>query len=112
MVVGWEILFLLRDAGFIEIHKCKGVEMLHKCNKSTDMKVRAKDIPKTCINECEKCHKDFEAEITIGETCNNCFEEMNKKIEERIKKERGNGNTNPEWMIRFETMIEEYGKQI
>lgn len=105
----WEILFLFRDIGFIEIHAGHGIKILKKeMSKQKELKLLAKDIPKTCINECDRCHKDFEAEITIKDTCNNCLKEIDKRIEEKVKKEIAEGNINSEWVIRLQALLEEY----
>ena len=107
----WEILFLLNETGFIKIHGVKGIEILNKQNKNPEKITYAEDIPKTCINHCDKCKKEFEAKISIGETCAECFEDMKKRIDERVKIKMKENHTELEqaW-IRFEAMIEEFSK--
>ena len=107
----WEILFLFRDIGFIEIHTGHGIKILKKeMSKKKELKLLAGDIPKSCTNKCCKCNKDFEAEITIQDACRDCAKEINKRIEEKVKKEIAKGNTNPEWVIRLQELVKESKK--
>lgn len=105
----WEILFLFRDIGFIEIHAGHGIKILKKeLPEQKELKLFARDIPKTCINECDRCQENFEAEITIKDTCKNCSEEIKKRIDDNVKKEIAMGNTNPEWVIILQELLKEY----
>ena len=101
-------LMFFAEMHFIEIHK-KGIKILKKdVPKRKELKLFAKDIPKSCTNKCYKCHKDFEAEISIEETCDKCLEEINKRVQKKVKEEVAKGNPNPEWVIRFQELIKEY----
>ena len=105
----WEMLLLFRDMEFIEIHTGHGIKILKReMSRKRELKLFAHNIPKSCINQCNKCNREFEAEITIQDTCKDCSREINKKIEEKIKKEIANGNTNPKWVIKLQELVKEY----
>jgi len=103
----WEILFLLRDTGFIEIHGTKGIKLIRKYEPQKEAKLNARDIPNTCINECENCHKDFEAKVKIGETCDCCNKEFMKNVDEKVKKAKEAGSHSPDWVLKLNAAIEE-----
>lgn len=102
----WEVLFLLRDTGFIEINRGHGIKIIKKeMSRKKGIRLLAREIPTTCINECDECHKDFEAKITIQDTCDKCSKEKIEKIKENVKKEIEKGNTNPEWISTLKELM-------
>jgi hypothetical protein len=104
----WEVLFLLRDTGFIEINSGHGIKIIKKeMTRKEGVKLLAREIPITCINECDKCQGNFEAKITIQDTCNKCSKEMIQKIKEQVKKEIKKGNTNPKWILTLQALAKE-----
>ena len=107
----WEVLFLLRDTGFIEINNKQGIKILKEIlNKEEKVGLKAIEVPATCLEKCDRCKNEFDAKITITSTCNKCIEEINKRIEDRVKEEIKKGNGNAEWVIKINALLEEYGK--
>jgi len=104
----WEVLFLLRETGFIEINRGHGIKIIKKeMTRKEGVKLFAREIPLTCINECDICHKNFEAKITIQDTCKRCSKEKIEEIKKNVKKEIENGNTNPEWILTLKELTKE-----
>lgn len=106
-----ELIFLFRDLGFIEFIGNKGIKLRKNkikefIGKQKKTKLHFRDIPKTCINECEECNKEFEAKITIASTCNHCLDEMIKRIEEKTK-----NCDKSDWPSKLLALVEESKKK-
>jgi len=106
-----ELLLILRDLGFIEIKFGKGVKILKNELTYEKHHKEAKDLPKTCINQCRKCKKDFEAEITIGGTCDKCYNKLVEEANIKVKEALNKGSTLPEWILNLKAVMEEYDKK-
>ena len=108
----WEILFLFRDTGFIDIHEGHGIKILkRKMTRENGIRLLAHEVPKSCINQCDKCHKDFEADIRVQDTCDNCSKEIDKRVDEKVKDAIAKGSTNPHWVLKIHELIKESGKK-
>jgi uncharacterized membrane protein len=103
-----EILLILKDFGFIEIHSGHGIKILKKeMSRKDRIKLLARDVPLSCINKCDKCHEDFEAKITVQDTCDKCRKKWSDDINKKVKGEIAKGNTNPEWVLILQELMEE-----
>lgn len=99
-------LMFFAEMKFVEIHK-NGIKILkRKIERTKEIKLLANDIPKKCRNHCDKCGEMFEAKIRIEDTCKDCSEKENQEIKERVKKEIENGNTNPEWVLTLQSLMD------